>query len=66
MPAPNRRRAAVVIFIIPMIVLLSMVTRIGDQVRTVDFLQIFGGGMILGVCLMGLIQQLRSKGPSNP
>ena len=55
----SRRRA--VVFVIPLIVALVAASRIGRDMRTVDFLQIFAAGSLTGVSLMGLIQTLKKK-----
>jgi hypothetical protein len=54
-------RKHVAIFIAPLVVAFIAASRIGDHVRTVDFLQIFASGTIVGVSLMGLIQTLKKK-----
>jgi hypothetical protein len=55
----SRRRAAV--FVMPLIIALVAASRIGHDIRTVDFLQIFATGTVSGVSLMGLIQTLKKK-----
>jgi uncharacterized protein YaaW (UPF0174 family) len=37
--------------------------RVAENVRTVDFLQILGCGMIIGVSLAGLIRTLKTPKP---
>ena len=63
---PADRRRPFVVFLIPMIVLLSAITRIADHVRAVDFLQLFGGGAVFGACLVGFIQMLKTKEAPRP
>ncbi len=64
MDAPNRRRAAV--FVVPLILAIIMTQRIAENVRTVDFLQIFACGMIVGLSLAGIIRMLKTKGEAKP
>ena len=57
----NSRRRTVV-FIVPLVIALTAASRMGRDIRTVDFLQIFAAGALTGVSLMGLIATLRKKG----
>lgn len=59
MEKSSRRHAA--IFVVPLIIAFVAASRIGGEIRTVDFLQIFAAGAITGVSLMGLIQVLKKK-----
>ena len=56
----SRRRS--VVFIVPLVIALAAASRMGRDIRTVDFLQIFAAGALTGVSLMGLIATLRKKG----
>ena len=56
----NSRRRAVV-FVVPLVLAFVTASRIGRDIRTVDFLQIFATGTLTGVSLMGLIQTLKKK-----
>lgn len=58
--APRRKRGAVV-WVIPLVMSLVIVRRAAETVRTVDFLQIFMCGMIVGICLINMIQFLKRK-----
>jgi hypothetical protein len=60
MSSAARRRAAV--FAVPMIVGLVTAQRAAPHVRTVDFLLLFASGVLFGVSLMALVQQVR-RGP---
>ena len=64
MDTPGRRRAAV--FIVPMILGLVMAQRAAPHVRTVDFLVLFASGVLFGVSLMGLVQQLKRRVAQEP
>jgi hypothetical protein len=56
-----RRRTAV--FVVPLILAVVIMGRVAENVRTVDFLQILGCGMIIGVSLAGLIRTLKTPKP---
>ena len=58
-----RRRAAV--FVVPMVLGLVMAQRATPHVRTVDFLLLFASGVIFGVSLMALLQNLRAGRPRS-
>jgi hypothetical protein len=61
----EKKRGPAVIFLIPLIVAFAASSRAGHNMRTVDFLTVFGAGMLVGVSLMGLIQTARkSKSPA--
>jgi len=64
MEGSSRRRA--IVFVVPLIIALVAVRHVAEDMRTVDFLQVFAGGAIFGVGLMGLIQVLRGRGASPP
>jgi hypothetical protein len=55
---PNVRRRGIV-FAAPMLIALISAQRAAPHVRTVDFLLLFGSGVLFGVCLMNLIRFLR-------
>ena len=57
---PRRRFA--MIFVVPLIISLASASRLGRDIRTVEFLQIFASGMLFGVGVMGLVQVLRKGG----
>jgi hypothetical protein len=59
MEALSRRHAAV--FVVPMILGVVSAQRAAPHVRTVDFLLLFASGVVFGVSLMGLIQNLRGR-----
>jgi hypothetical protein len=59
----TRRHAAV--FAVPMIVGLVTAQRAASHVRTVDFLLLFASGVLFGVGLMALIQNLRASGAAS-
>ncbi len=59
MEALSRRHAAV--FVVPMIIGVVTAQRAAPHVRTVDFLLLFASGVIFGVSLMALIQNLRGR-----
>ena len=60
MDQEKRKRGANAILVIPLLVAFAAASRIGD-VRTVDFLRIFGAGMIVGVCLVHIFQLIFDK-----
>jgi len=62
--SPDRLRTAV--FVVPLILAVIMVQRVAEGVRTVDFVQIFACGMIVGISLVGIIRMLKSKGKATP
>jgi len=57
----KRRRGANAILVVPLLAAVAAATRGGDHVRTVDFLRIFGAGMIVGVCLVHIFQLIFDK-----
>jgi hypothetical protein len=59
MEALSRRHAAV--FVLPMIIGVVTAQRAAPHVRTVDFLLLFASGVVFGVSLMALIQNLRGR-----
>lgn len=59
MDATPRRRAAA--SVVPMLVGILAAQRAAPQVRTVDLLLLFAGGIAFGVGLIGLIQLLRAR-----
>jgi hypothetical protein len=60
MDAAPRRGA--VVWVVPLILSLVIVRRAAENVRTVDFLQIFMCGMIIGISLINMIQFLKRRG----
>jgi hypothetical protein len=58
---PSSRLRAV-IYAIPMIIALVAARRLVPDIRTVDFLLVFGAGTVFGCTLLGLIQVLRTSG----
>ena len=63
MDTPSRRRLAV--FAVPMVIGPVTAQRAAPHVRAVDFLLLFGSGVIFGVSLMGLIQVWRARDSSS-
>ena len=61
MEQEKRKRGANAVLVIPLIVAFAAASRIGDSVRTVDFLRIFAAGMIVGVVLTRLFGLIRHK-----
>jgi hypothetical protein len=59
MAGPRPGRAA--IFLPPLIIAFVAAQRAAANMRTVDFLTVFGAGMVCGVSLMRLIPLLRSS-----
>lgn len=57
----KKKRGANAVLVIPLLVATAAASRIGDHVRTVDFLRIFGAGMIVGVVLVRLFQLIFDK-----
>lgn len=55
------RRRTTAVFVVPLVIALAAASRIGHDIRTVDFLQIFATGALTGVSLMGLIINLKKK-----
>jgi len=60
MDQEKRKRGANAILVIPLLVAFAAASRIGD-VRTVDFLRIFGAGMIVGVVLTQIFHLMSDK-----
>lgn len=61
MEQKKRKRGANAILVIPLIAAFAAVSRISDQVRTVDFLRIFAAGMVVGVVLTRLFLMFDKK-----
>jgi hypothetical protein len=59
MDASARRRP--VFYIVPVLLGLLVAQRAAANVRTVDFVTIFAGGILLGVGLIGLVRGVREK-----
>jgi hypothetical protein len=59
MDALGRRRP--VFSIVPLLFGLLVAQRAAANVRAVDFVTIFAGGVLLGVGLVGLVSGLREK-----
>ena len=57
----KRRRGSMAVLVIPLMVAFAAVSRIGDKVRTVDFLWIFSAGMLFGVVLTRLFLVILNK-----
>jgi hypothetical protein len=57
----KRKRGANAILVVPLIAATAAASRLGDHVRTVDFLQIFSAGLIVGVCLVRIFQLIFDK-----
>lgn len=55
----EKKRAPMALFIIPLMAALAASSRVGHNMRTVDFLTVFGAGMAVGVTIMALIQLAR-------
>ena len=53
------RHRGTVVWVIPLILSLVVVRRAAETVRTVDFLQIFMCGMIVGISLINMIQYFK-------
>ena len=64
MDTPDRRRT--VVFLVPLIIAPLLIRSAAENVRTVDFVQIFACGMIVGISLVGIIRMLKSKGKATP
>jgi len=61
----EKKRGPVVLFIIPLMAALAASSRAGHNMRTVDFLTVFGAGAAVGVSIMALIQiARRSRNPA--
>jgi predicted membrane channel-forming protein YqfA (hemolysin III family) len=58
MPASARRGMT---FIVPVLLGLLLAQRAAANVRTVDFLTIFAGGVLLGVGVVGLARGIRER-----
>jgi len=56
----KRKRGANAVLVIPLLAAFAAASRIG-HVRGVDFLRIFGAGMIVGVCLVRIFQLISDK-----
>jgi hypothetical protein len=54
-------RGRMMIFTMALLLGVSVCLRVSSTIRAVDFLQIFGCGMLFGVGLMGLITTLRER-----
>ena len=65
METEKRKRGSNAILVIPLLVAFASASRLGDHVRTVDFLQIFAAGVIVGVVLMRLFQLIFDKKKSE-
>ena len=57
----KRKRGRMAILVIPLLVCFAAASKIGDKVRTVDFLQIFAAGVLFGVVMMSIIQMVRES-----
>jgi hypothetical protein len=58
----KRKRGANAILVIPLIAATAAASRLGGgRVRTVDFVQIFASGALVGVVLMRIIQLILDK-----
>ncbi len=53
-------------WVIPLILSLVVVRRAAETVRTVDFLQIFMCGMIVGICVINMIQFFKRRDAPKP
>lgn len=60
MEQEKRKRGANAVLVIPLLVAFAAASRIGN-VRTVDFLRIFGAGMIVGVVLTQIFHLMSDK-----
>ena len=60
------RRRGTVVWVIPLILSLVVVRRAAETVRTVDFLQIFMCGMIVGICVINMIQFFKRRDAPKP
>ena len=59
MEKPDRRRAAA--FVIPLLFGIMTAARAADRVRAVDLLALFGGGMLFGIGVAGLVRFFRTR-----
>jgi len=59
MAGPGWGRAT--IFLPPLIIAFVAAQRVAANMRTVDFLTVFGAGLVCGVTLMRLIQLFRAS-----
>jgi hypothetical protein len=50
-----------IMFIVPVLLGLLVAQRASANVRTVDFLAIFAGGVLLGVGVVGLARGIRER-----
>jgi len=57
----KRRRGANALLVIPLLAAIAAATRGGDHVRGVDFLRIFGAGMMMGVVLVRIFQLISDR-----
>jgi len=58
--APRRNRGAVA-WIVPLMLSLLLIRGAAQNVRAVDFLQIFSCGMITGICLINMIHFFKRR-----
>jgi hypothetical protein len=61
MEQEKRKRGANAILVVPLLAAFAAASRIGDNVRTVDFLRIFAAGMIVGVVLTRIFLLMSDK-----
>lgn len=63
----KKKRGRNALFIFPLLLtfaVLSGLSGAGHDIRTVDFLRVFASGMLVGVSLMGIAQNVR-KPPAS-
>ena len=62
----KRRRGSAVVLLIPLMIGFAVSTRAGHDMRTVDFLRVFGGGACVGASLTALMAFMRQRRSSTP
>jgi len=60
----KKKRGRNALFIFPLLLVFAVLSGAGHDMRTVDFLRVFASGMLVGVSLMGIAQNVR-KPPAS-
>lgn len=63
MDRSDRRRAAA--FVIPLLLSILAAARAAPRVRSIDFVALFGAGMIFGIGVAGLVRFIRARAQAN-
>ena len=63
MAKPERRRAAA--FVVPLLFGILAAARVAERVRAVDFMALFGAGIIFGIGIAGLVRFFRARSAAN-